>query len=225
VAGLIGISSTHMEIVDALQVGKWEFEGTWAPRPVVRLTNALPAAVRRGKGVAIVRARWGIPVGPTRVVGNARDDRLIESPMWARMLGRQPCLMVATDIFEQVREPAKQAYAFRRADGKPIVMPGLFDERAVKGEKRICCAIVTTEPNEFFARFHDRQVCSLDRDEAAAWMAETDPRRAAKLLHAPEDDEWEAVPVFDRVFARDRRDAEGLKTVGPPVRWADVRHR
>jgi len=223
-AGLIGISSNEMEIRDALQVGKWEFEGAWTPRPVVRLTNALPVAVRRDAELVAIRARWGIPMGPTRVVGNARDDRILESPMWSRLLGKGRCLMVATDVFEMLREPTKQAYTFRRVDGKPTVMPGLWQEHNIKGEKRTCCAIVTTEPNEFFSKYHDRQVCSLGRDELWPWMTETDPQRAVKLLHAPEEDEWEAVPVFDRVFAHDRRDSEGLKTTGPPVRWADPRH-
>lgn len=213
-----------MEIVDALQVGKWEFEGTWAPRPVVRLTNALPIAIRRGADTVGVRGRWGLPVGPSRVVGNARDDRLLDSPMWSRLMNRGRCLMVASDVFEMIREPEKQAYAFRRVDKKPIVMPGLYEERDVKGEKRLCCAIVTTEPNDFFARFHDRQVCELAHDEAHQWLHQTEAKLAMKLLHAPAEEDWEAVPVFDRVFAHDRRDSEGLKTVGPPVRWADVRH-
>src|SRR5919106_1691998 len=104
-------------------------------------------------------------------------------PIWRSMLAKTPCLFVSTGIYEQVKEPKKVSYWFRRVDRKPIVMPGLWSERGVKGEKRLCAAIVTTTPNEFFGQFHDRQVCTLAPDEYDAWMTTTDPAKAVKLLH------------------------------------------
>jgi len=218
-AGLIGLTASDIEIQDALRVGRWAYEGEWIPHPVVRLTTTLPVAVNDPEGRKVVRARWGFDVGAGRPIGNARDDRLLESPMWRGMLAKTPCLFVTTGIYEQVREPTKQSYWFRRIDGRPIVMPGLSGERGAAADKKLCAAIVTTKPNAFFGQFHDRQVCTLGPDEMDAWMEAPTTEAAMKLLHAPKDEEWEAVPIDDKLFGHGRRELEHLVETGPPVRW------
>ena len=220
-AGLIGLTASDIDIQDALQIGRWEYEGEWIPHPVVRLTTTLPVGVNRPDGRAVVRARWGFDVGDGRPIGNARDDRLLESSLWKSMLGKTPCLFVSTGIYEQTRKGEKQSLWFRRVDRKPIVMPGLSAERNAKGEKRLCAAIVTTAPNRFFGQFHDRQVCTLAGNELDAWMTTTDASAAVKLLHAPEDDEWEAVPVADSIFRHGRVEMEHLVETAAPMRWGD----
>lgn len=218
-AGLIGLTAADIDIQDALGASRWEYDDTWIPHPVVRLTTTLPVAVSRPEGRTIVRARWGFDVGAGRPIGNARDDRLTESRMWKAMLGKSHCLVATTGIYEQVKKPKKQSYWFRRRDGKLIVMPGLIGERGVKGEKRLCAAIVTTDPNDLFKKFHNRQVCALSPEEADAWMRGGAHDTVTALLHAPANDEWEAVPVDDRIFKHGRIETEDLIEVGPPVRW------
>lgn len=219
-AGLIGLTASDIDIQDALGIGRWEYEGEWIPHPVVRLSTTLPVGVNKGSERAIVRARWGFDVGPGRPVGNARDDRLLESRMWSSMLAKSPCLFLTTGIYEMIKEPTKTSYWFRRADKRPIVMPGLCSERGMGGERRLCAAIVTTKPNAFFGQFHDRQVCVLDRDEMDEWMTTKDPQKALGLLHPPANDEWEAVPVDDRIFKHGRVETEHLVETGPAQRWS-----
>lgn len=217
-AGLIGLTSSDIELQDALRTSKWEYDGTWIPHPVVRLTTTLPIAVNRAHERVMVRARWGFPVGPGRPVGNARDDRLMESTMWKSMLAKTPCLVASTGIYEQAEiNGQKTSLWFRRRDGKPIIMPGLAAGRSMEGEERLCCAIVTTKPNKLFGRFHDRQVCVLSDEQADRWMATTDKEKALKLLHHPADGEWEAVPVDDAIFQHGRRELEHLKPIGKPI--------
>ena len=218
-AGLIGLQAADIDIQDAFQVKRWKYEGEWIPHPVVRLTTTLPIAINEPDGRSIVRARWGFDVGAGRPIGNARDDRLLESRMWSSMLGKSPCLFAATAIYEQVREPKKVSYWFRRRDGKPIVMPGIAGERGVKGEKQTCAAIITTNPNDFFGQYHDRMVCTLAAAELDAWMGEKDSGKAMKLLHPPDNSEWEAVPVEDRIFSAGRREITDLVPIGEPERW------
>jgi putative SOS response-associated peptidase YedK len=219
VAGLIGLQAADIDIQDALQVKRWKYDQTWIPHPVVRLTTTLPVAVNEPDGRAVVRARWGFDVGAGRPIGNARDDRLTESRLWSSMLGKSHCLIPSTGIYEQIKEPKKTSYWFRRVDQRLIVMPGLVGERGAKGEKRLCAAIITTEPNRFFKQFHDRMVCTLSGDELGAWMDATDPAEAMKLLHAPRDDEWEAVPVDDRIFGHGIREITDLVPIAAPIRW------
>lgn len=218
-AGLIGLTSQDMELQDALRATKWDYDGNWIPHPVVRLTTTLPIAVQEAEGRTIVRARWGFPVGAGRPVGNARDDRLMESPMWRAMLAKTPCLVASTGIYEQAEiDGKKTSLWFRRRDGKPIVMPGLAALRNMEGEARLCCAIVTTTPNAFFGQFHDRQVCVLSDREADAWMAAMDQKTALALIHHPAEHEWEAVPIDDRIFKHGRRELEDLVPIGKPIR-------
>ncbi len=221
-AGLIGLTSGDLDIQDALGAVHWRYDGDWIPHPVVRLTTTLPVAVEQEDGRAIVRARWGFPVGAGRPVGNCRDDRLTDSRMWASMFGTSHCLFAATGVYEMVRDGSKKtSWWFRRVDGDPIVMPGLIGERTVHGENRLCAAIVTTEPSAFFGRFHDRQVCSLDEAGRDKWMGETDKEKLFKLLRPAPDDEWEAVPVDGKIFGKGIREMEDLVETGRPVRHGD----
>lgn len=218
-AGLIGLTSQDIELQDALRAKKWDYDGQWIPHPVVRLTTTLPIAVQKDDARAIVRARWGFPVGAGRPIGNARDDRLMESPMWKSMLAKTPCLVASTGIYEQAEVDGKKTSLwFRRRDGKPIIMPGLAAGRKMEGDERLCCAIVTTDPNKFFGRFHNRQVCVLTAKEMDTWMETTDKDEARKLLHPPAESEWEAVPVDDRLFKHGRRELEDLVPIGDPIR-------
>lgn len=216
-AGLIGLTASDIDVQDATGSIRWAYDGEWIPHPVVRLTTTLPVAVTAADGEREVqRVRWGFPVGP-RPVGNARDDKLQTSPLWSPMLGTGHALFVTTGIYEMVKDASgtKRSYWFRRRDGQPIVMPGLVAERTVKGESRLCGAIVTTEPNALFKRYHPRQVCSLEPKDIDAWMA-ADGAEAMDLLRAAPDDAWEAVPVDGRIFGSGRREMEDLAPIGEP---------
>ncbi len=216
-AGLIGLTANDMEVQDALGAVHWDYQGQWAPHPVVRLTTTLPIAVQ-SEVREIRRARWGFPVSAGRAVGNCRDDKLTESPLWASMFGKRHCMVAATGIYEMVRENGiKTSYWFRRRDGRPIIMPGLVSERNIEGHLRLCCGIITTQPNQFFGRFHDRQVCVLEDDEMDAWMAAGHPGDMRRLLHAPADEDWEAVPVDNRIFQPGRRIMSDLQPLGAPL--------
>lgn len=224
-AGLIGLTADDIVIQDALGAIRWAYEGEWIPHPVVRLTTTLPVAVNAKDGAReVVRARWGFNVGSGRPIGNARDDKLNVSRMWASMLGKSPCLVPTTGIYEMIKsDDSKQSYWFRRTDGEPIVMPGLSGMRNVHDTETLCAAIVTTEPNAFFKQYHNRQVCALTPKEADTWMMSTDIDELMGLLHAPEPDEWEAVPVDDRIFQRGRVEMEHLVETGKPERWGAPR--
>lgn len=219
-AGLIGLTADDMVIQDALSAKEWRFGMEWIPRPVCRLTTTLPVGVldETLDDIVVEPARWGFPVGP-RTVGNARDDKLQTSPMWSAMLGRSHCLVATSGIYEMVRDgDEKTSYWFRRRDQKPIVMPGLISERTVKGEQKTCVAIVTTEPNEFFGQYHGRQVCNLLPGEEEQWLR-ADETAAMKLLKPASPEDWEVVPVDNRIFAPGRREMEDLVEVGAPVQF------
>lgn len=220
-AGLIGLQASDLEIQDALGARRFDYED-WIPHPVVRLTTNVPVAVERDGQRVVVPARWGFPIGAGRPIGNARDDRLTASPMWSSLLGKSHGLVAATAVYEQKEWRGKKtSFWFRRVDGKAIVMPALVGLRTVKDEKRLCAAIVTTAPSQFFGQFHDRQVCALDEPSREAWMTATTAADALKCLKPAANKEWEAVPVDDVIFKPGRREAEHLIPVADPIRWQD----
>ncbi|MBI4393489.1 MAG: SOS response-associated peptidase family protein [Euryarchaeota archaeon] len=220
-AGLIGLTAADIDLQDILKAPRWEYDGEWIPHPVVRLTTTLPVAVQKPDVRTIVRARWGFDVGAGRPIGNARDDKLLESRLWGSMFGKSHCLVASTGIYEMIEvEGKKESYWFRRRDKKPIVMPGICGMRHAKGEDRLCAAMITTEPNDFFGEYHDRQVCTLSSREMDAWLSNGEPKGFMKLLHAPENDEWEAVPVDGRIFRPGRVEMEHLVEQGKPLRWS-----
>ncbi len=224
-AGLIGLTASDIDVQDATGAVRWAYDGEWIPHPVVRLTTTLPVAVTADDGQReVARVRWGFPIGGGRPVGNCRDDRLLESRMWASMFGKQHCMFVSTGIYEMTKDAGgtKRSWWFRRTDGKPIIMPGLVATKSIQyGDdppvERLCGGIITTEPSPFFAGFHKRQVCVLEPSEFDAWMAGGDPQEMLGLLHTPAPGAWEAVPVDNRIFAKGRRELEDLVAIGEPL--------
>jgi putative SOS response-associated peptidase YedK len=64
----------------------------------------------------------------------------------------------------------KQPYYFARKDGKPLMLAGIWQEAEYKGDKRPAFAILTQEPNELVASYHDRMPLALADDKVALWL-------------------------------------------------------
>src|SRR6516164_3633679 len=84
----------------------------------------------------------------------ARMRRLRRSPV--EKINQGP--MIPTEGFYEWREEhgKKQPYFFARKDGKPVMFAGIWDYSEVKGEAVPSFAILTDEPNELVAPYHDR---------------------------------------------------------------------
>jgi putative SOS response-associated peptidase YedK len=50
------------------------------------------------------------------------------------------------------------------------MLAGIWQEAEYKGDKRIAFAILTDEPNELVAPYHDRMPLALADDKVAAWL-------------------------------------------------------
>src|SRR3954470_5672405 len=79
------------------------------------------------------------------------------------MLTKRHCVIPAEGFYEwREEEGNKQPYFFERKDGKPILFAGIWDYSDVKGDKVASFAILTDEPNELVASYHDRMPVALD---------------------------------------------------------------
>jgi putative SOS response-associated peptidase YedK len=122
-------------------------------------------------------ARFGInlkgPPGKKRPpLLNARTDTLRRGS-FKSMLAQRHCIIPAEGFYEWREENGKkQPYFFERKDGQPLLLAGIWDYSEVKGDVVASFAILTDEPNDLVAPYHDRMPVVLDNAEA--WLdAET----------------------------------------------------
>src|SRR3954467_5666475 len=82
----------------------------------------------------------------------------------------------------------KQPYYFSRKDGRPLLLAGIWEEAEYKGDRRIAFAILTDEPNELVAPYHDRMPLALADDKVDVWLDLTndDPLQELLLLDLQE---------------------------------------
>ncbi len=79
-------------------------------------------------------------------------------------------MIPAQGFYEWRDERGKQPYYFSGEDGAPLMLAGIWDEAEYKGDKRIAFAIVTEEPNELVAPYHDRMPLALADDKVNLWL-------------------------------------------------------
>jgi putative SOS response-associated peptidase YedK len=139
--------------------------------PNVAPTEQLPAFLaERDKPLATKMARFGINLpsssGKKRPpLLNARIDTLRRGS-FKTMLANRRCIVPAEGFYEWREEHGrKQPYFFARKDGKPIMFAGIWDYSDVKGEVMPSFAILTDEPNELVAPYHDRMPVVLGNAE------------------------------------------------------------
>jgi putative SOS response-associated peptidase YedK len=142
--------------------------------PNVAPTERVPAFLAEaGKEMETKLARFGINLaaaaGKKRPpLLNARTDTLRKGS-FKSMLAKRHCVIPAEGFYEWREENGKkQPYFFERKDGAPIMFAGIWDYSDVKGETVPSFAILTDEPNELVAPYHDRMPVVLEDPEA--WL-------------------------------------------------------
>jgi putative SOS response-associated peptidase YedK len=152
------------------------------PRFNVAPTDEALVVVQRDDRRAITAYRWGlIPHWADNAKAgsrmfNARAETLTSSPAFGDSLRRKRCLVPVEAFYEWRREGTiRQPYTIGRADGRPLVLAGLWDGwRDPEAEAvRRTFTIVTTSPNETMAAIHNRMPVMLDEADWATWL---DPR-------------------------------------------------
>jgi putative SOS response-associated peptidase YedK len=130
--------------------------------PNVAPTEQVPAFLaERGKDLVTKLARFGINLKNTGgkkrpPLLNARTDTLRRGS-FKTMLANRRCVIPAEGFYEWREEDGlKQPYFFARKDGKPVMFAGIWDYSEVKSETVPSFAILTEEPNELVAPYHDR---------------------------------------------------------------------
>jgi putative SOS response-associated peptidase YedK len=147
----------------------FEFNPNVAPSELVPVLLAQPGGEPR-----TVLARFGINMigrdgKPRPPLLNARTDGMKRGQFRSHLKDRR-CVVPCQGFYEWRDENGKQPYYFSRADGRPMMLAGIWDESEYKGDKRVGFAIITDEPNSLIAPYHDRMPLALADDMVAAWL-------------------------------------------------------
>ena len=141
--------------------------------PNVAPTEMVPAFLADAEKPIVAKlARFGINRpgrdGKQYALLNARTDTLRRGS-FRTLLANRRCVIPAEGFYEwREEEGKKRPYFFYRKDNKPILFAGIWDMSEVKGDQVPSFAILTDEPNELVAPYHDRMPVVLD--DAMRWL-------------------------------------------------------
>ena len=139
--------------------------------PNVAPTELVPILVA-GQGVLLARFginRLGSGDKPRPPLLNVRTDGMLRG-QFRKHLQERRCVIPCEGFYEWRDEGGKQPYYFSRKDGKPLMLAGIWEIAEYKGDSRVAFAILTDEPNELVASYHDRMPLSLADDKVDAWL-------------------------------------------------------
>jgi putative SOS response-associated peptidase YedK len=136
-------------------------------------------AVRLGRWWMIPHY-WNKPLKALPAAFNARAEDLAQKPFWRDAFRQYRCLVPATGWREFKAEgKRKQPYHFR-LERRVFAFAGLWSRwTSPEGERVDSFALITTEPSETAAEYHDRMPLVLTPDLYDGWL---DPRADAEQL-------------------------------------------
>ena len=106
---------------------------------------------------------------------NARAESVATKPTFRTAFRKRRAILPIDSFFEWQARPGskrKQPYCFRRLDGMPIALAGLWEEWwGAGGEvELLTCTVVTTSAGPDMAGIHDRQPVILEPDTFDLWL-------------------------------------------------------
>jgi putative SOS response-associated peptidase YedK len=161
-------------------------------------TTALPVVrqAKDGDSRELVLMTWGLipwfskDGKTTYSTINARAEGIQTAASYREPFKTRRCIVPASGYFEWTGpKNDRQPHYFRRADGQPMALAGLWDRwrSKDKSETKESFTIVTTEPSKFAARFHNRMPLILEPDTWDRWI-KSEPDVAATLMKPASED-------------------------------------
>jgi putative SOS response-associated peptidase YedK len=162
--------------------------------------------------------RWGFLPGFVKdtqnfpLLINARAETAAEKASFRNALRRRRCLIPADAYYEWLRfkvdgKTARRAFLFRRADGEPMGLAGLWEPYlSPDGSEIDTACILTTAANGATVAVHERMPVIIERKEFARWLDcdDSDVHDAEKLMRQTSEDTltfFEIGPAINKATA------------------------
>ncbi len=113
---------------------------------------------------------------------NARAESLATTAAFrdAWRDGRR-CIVPLDAFYEwkQLPQNRKQPYALARADGRLLIVAGLWESKVISGGAVLrTFTIITTQANAMLAPLHDRMPVILSETDVSVWLGEAEAHKA-----------------------------------------------
>jgi putative SOS response-associated peptidase YedK len=183
---------------------------------------AVVRVVRGATGRTLESLRWGlVPFWADdpkmgHKLALARVETVATTPAFRDAVRKHRCLVVVDGFYEWKRDgkSKSQPFFFRRPDGAPFALAGVWDRWVSKdGEVIESCAILTQPARPPVEAVHARMPLVLPREAWDRWLDRSDQDLAALL--APRDAELVAYSVSPYVNDPKHDDAECVKPFEP----------
>ena len=175
--------------------------------------------------------RWGLVPGWAKDLSignkliNARAETAADKPAFRGAFRHRRCLVPADGFFEwQASADGKQPFHFRRRDGAPFGIAGLWERwEDPDGKLVLSCTLLTTAANAVVAPVHPRMPVILRPRDYGVWLdsAIDRPQVLQKLLCPYREQDMTAYPV-SKAVNRPTHDLpeciEPLRLVGGPAK-------
>jgi putative SOS response-associated peptidase YedK len=184
--------------------------------------NEMPVIVHNKKN-ELVMMKWGLvpnwvtDIQSTQRPINARAESLSENPSFTGLLTNHRCLVPASGFFEWKKEGNRKIPFYFHLPGAPLfAIAGLFDQWAdPTGNLLTTYTIITTAPNKFVAKIHNRMPAVLLPGNEDRWLSKVPPDTSdLKDLLAPfPAEKMEMYPVSSLVNSPDADDERVIRPV------------
>jgi putative SOS response-associated peptidase YedK len=146
------------------------------PRDDIRIRDTAPIILRTKDGVELTERVWAPRAANKKPIFNFRSEK-------RKFQKSTRCLIPASHFFEftapaDSRRKRKDKWRFTLLREDWFCIAGLLRADAIDGGA--CFTMLTTEPGEDVAPYHDRQVVVLRREDWRAWLDSARPE--AELL-------------------------------------------
>jgi putative SOS response-associated peptidase YedK len=132
---------------------------------------------------------------------NARAETLAEKPSFRGAFKYHRCLIFGDGFYEWQAQPGSKSkipHFIRLKSAAPFAFAGLWEKwHSTDGSEVKSATIITTEPNELMASFHNRMPVILKPNTYTQWLhpSPISPNALQDLLVPYPTDEMEAYPV------------------------------
>jgi putative SOS response-associated peptidase YedK len=164
----------------------------------------------------LLPAHWGY-LAAGRPLINVRGEQVGSGRGFREAFQSRRCLVVTDGFYEWDRD--KSPYWFHRADGRLVLLAGLFQppmSGAAAGPPRPRFTILTTRPNRAVSAVHDRMPVVVAPAAIDEWLT-AEPSQAATLLRPAPEDALAARRVSKRVGSVKNDDPACLEPADAPA--------
>ena len=192
----------------------WERQFNIPPREMA------PIVLQRGGHRRLTAGFWSLlpPWAPRLDYANdistfnAKAETVADKPSFRNAFLKRRCVVPAEAFYEWVGPRGKkQPLHISRHDGSFLSMAGLYSywkPEGTEGRPIPTFTVITTEPNQWMARIHNRMPVMLPDEQIETWLdpSISNPHILSGLLKAPPEDFLDCYPVDPKLVNSGRVD-------------------